>query len=245
MIVGTDAAANGRRYLTTMSTTSSTTPVREAWTTVTAPAAGTYYLWARVMGPDFNSDAVYVGFDNTFVRVFPQGSGAYEWVRVEATPGAVNGFTLSSGAHDIQVGHGEVGARTDAVYVTDNANDSPVGSAPGPVGFPEACALPNSGYEGFGRNTLKDPTLPPRQVYRVTNRNDSGAGSLRDALSFGNRCVVFDIGGTIDLSNTGVIANSQPFLWGGGFFTRNGLGQFGLSWGNLCGGPSVAVTLTR
>jgi hypothetical protein len=49
--------------------------------------------------------------------------------------------------------------------------------------------------------------------------------------------------GTIDLSNTGVIANSQPFLWGGGFFTRNGLGQFGLSWGNLCGGPSVGTTV--
>jgi predicted porin len=47
----------------------------------------------------------------------------------------------------------------------------------------------------------------------------------------------------IDLSNTGVIANSQPFLWGGGFFTRNGLGQFGLSWGNLCGGPSVGTTV--
>jgi hypothetical protein len=49
--------------------------------------------------------------------------------------------------------------------------------------------------------------------------------------------------GVIDLSNTGVIANAQPFLWGGGFFTRNGLGQFGLSWGNLCGGPSVATSV--
>ena len=49
--------------------------------------------------------------------------------------------------------------------------------------------------------------------------------------------------GTIDLSNTGVIANSQPFLWGGGMFTRNGLGQFGLSWGNLCGGPSAATSV--
>jgi hypothetical protein len=49
--------------------------------------------------------------------------------------------------------------------------------------------------------------------------------------------------GVIDLSNTGVIANAQPFLWGGGFFTRNGLGQFGLSWGNLCGGPSAATTV--
>jgi len=46
----------------------------------------------------------------------------------------------------------------------------------------------------------------------------------------------------IDLSNAGVIANSMPFLWGGGMFTRNGLGNFGLSWGNLCGGPSAATS---
>src|SRR5256885_11826804 len=52
--------------------TNSTVPVREAWTTVTAPTAGTYYLWARLKGPTVDSDALYVGFDNSWDRVFPR-----------------------------------------------------------------------------------------------------------------------------------------------------------------------------
>jgi hypothetical protein len=63
----------------------------------------------------------------------------------------------------------------------------------------------------------------------------------------------------VDLSNTGVIANSQPLAWGGGFAMRNGNGVMAatavqpsgtganaitLNWGQMCGGPTTATTTT-
>jgi pectate lyase len=200
MTVGNDAEANGAQYISPTSGTSTTVPVREASTTLNVSSAGTYYLWARLKGPTIDSDALYVGFDNTFIRVFPLAMGVYEWVRVEATPGSVNGFTLSAGAHIIQVGHGEIGARLDALYVTDNASDTPSGSSTPPAPPPAPggnCALPSGGYEGFGRNTTGGAGQP---VVHVKNLNDDGDDSLRAALSAGNRCIVFDVGGEINLS---------------------------------------------
>jgi pectate lyase len=207
MSVNADPSASGGQYLTTTDAQDTMTPAREAWTTFNVPSGGgTYYLWARIMGPTINSDALYVGFDNTFVRIFPSGTGAYEWVRVEATQGSVTGFTLDAGAHAVQAAHGEVGARLDAVYLTDSATDTPPSVNPPPPPPTGDCALPTGQYQyqGFGGNTTGGLG---REIYVVSDLSDDDTTApykphtLRDALSAGNRCIIFSVGGPIDLTN--------------------------------------------
>ena len=71
-----------------------------------------------------------------------------------------------------------------------------------PLAFPEA--------QGFGK---KATGARNGTVYHVTNLNDSGAGSFRDAVSASNRFVVFDVGGYVQLK-TAVSAKSNLTLAG-------------------------------
>ncbi|KAH8199528.1 hypothetical protein TruAng_006279 [Truncatella angustata] len=61
------------------------------------------------------------------------------------------------------------------------------------------------GAEGFGRNSVGGRT---GSVYHVTTLADSGAGSLRDAVSADNRIVVFDVGGTINITDRVVVSKN-------------------------------------
>ena len=82
-------------------------------------------------------------------------------------------------------------------------DEEPKSEEPAPVGelppvsagkYPRAVGFATAMSGGAGKS-----------FYRVTNLNDSGAGSLREAVKGGNRMVVFEIGGCIKLKSTLVI----------------------------------------
>jgi len=126
----------------------------------------------------------------------PAGDGTAGNVASAGSAGNAGGAATGSGAG--AAGTGSPGAagsaatcagKTGAIRATDLA-------------FPEA--------EGFGRHATGGRA---GKVYHVTNSNDSGAGSFRDAVSQPDRIVVFDVGGYIALE-TAVSAKSNLTIAG-------------------------------
>src|SRR3954454_14575736 len=87
-------------------------------------------------------------------------------------------------------------------------------SAPGLEvrGADESTGVPAfPGAEGFGARTIGGRG---GAVYEVTTLDDAGPGSLRDAVSAGNRTVVFRLSGNIDLKSPLVVSRPNITIAG-------------------------------
>lgn len=77
----------------------------------------------------------------------------------------------------------------------------------------EITLLAFPGAEGGGMYTQGARTTKNMSVVHVTNLNDSGEGSFRNAVLSGNRVIVFDIAGTVMLeSDLNIYASNITIL---------------------------------
>lgn len=70
------------------------------------------------------------------------------------------------------------------------------------------------GAEGYGKNATGARAGDGREIYHVTNLNDTGTGSFRDAVSKSWRIIVFDVSGIIKLSKNPIVLKSNQTILG-------------------------------
>jgi len=127
MVIGSDPAASGGGYIHVPEGTGvSTSPTEEAIYSIDIPQEGDYYLWLLMNGPTGGNDALYIGFDGSFDRIYPIQIGQYEWIRVETVHNSGDFLHhLTAGQHQVNIGHGEELARADRILVTNDPDLDP------------------------------------------------------------------------------------------------------------------------
>ena len=99
----------------------------------------------------------------------------------------------------------------------ENGNFGDQGSEAGTqTGFPlfDDGILSFPGAEGYGKDVTGARGGEGTEIYHVTNLNDTGTGSFRDAVSKPWRIIVFDVSGIIKCGNSPIILQSNQTILG-------------------------------
>ena len=111
-----DAAASGGKYLLTVNNITNSAPANDVNKLVVrfnAPAANTYYIYARVNCPTWDDDSYWVGLDGP-MGDFANGlctNGSWDWKQL------YSGY-MQAGNHQLNIGGREDGACIDKLCVT-------------------------------------------------------------------------------------------------------------------------------
>ena len=128
-----------------------------------------------------------------------------------AAGGATSGTGGATGGKGGTIGSGGIAVTGGATGRGGASGSGGIAGQSGSGGsIPSGPAVAFPGALGFGRKASGGRGYA---VYHVTNLNDTGTGSFRDAVSAENRIVVFDVGGYV-LLTTAVSAKSNLTIAG-------------------------------
>jgi len=126
MAIVDDIGASNGKYVKPNTGEDSESPVAEATYDFTVAEAGEYYMWLYIKGEDSGSNALYVGIDTTWNRVFTSVFYEYRWRPVQVTDSSGDySFTLTAGTHTVRIGHGEVDTHADLIFISSNPDATP------------------------------------------------------------------------------------------------------------------------